>query len=645
MAENSSSSPKPMQSGNQVMEASNTQLQTVAAGTVSNAGIPMPSPSNSISHSPSVDLPQIPMTPSQQQPQMLQQQQQQILQQQQQQQQQSSNSNNNNNCSSNNNNMIAAAMASNFQMQQSLQRSTSMARLSQVQQQQQQQQQFGMTRQQMAAGLYGQMNFGGGGGGGGGIPQQQQPQQQQQNPQQQQMGQMVGSGNLSRSSLIGQTGQLSMLPGQNVMAAAAATAQFNLQSQFLSAPRQKTGLVQGSQLHPGSSHGQPLQGIQAMGMMGPLNLSSQLRANGSLYAQQRMNQAHLRQQVSQQTPLTSNQTLQAQNLQRTSFMNPQLSGLTPNVQSAMIQNTLAQQQWLKQMPTLSSSPNSPSFRLQQQRLLIQQQLASSQQLHQNSMAMNQQQLSQIVQQQQMGHPQMLQQQQQAPPAPTQQQSQPADQQQQQLGQQLLHQQHQSSPHMAAPTCQKSMSLTGSQPDATASGATTPGGSPSQGTEASNQLLGKRKIQDLVSQVDSLGKLDPDVEDLLLEIADDFIDSVTTFTCNLAKHRKSSTLESKDVLLHLEKNLHLTIPGFSSEERKQQSEHPSSDIHKKRLDMICSLMEASRAEISTSANNAKQMVRQGMGDHIGQNPMIRAPSSEQLVSQANASKMLQQMTRF
>ncbi|XP_019164671.1 PREDICTED: transcription initiation factor TFIID subunit 12b-like isoform X2 [Ipomoea nil] len=618
MAENSSSSPKPMQSGNQVMEASNTQLQTVAAAT----GAAMPSPSNSISHSPSVDLPQIPMTPSQQQPQMLQQQQQ----------QQSSNSNNNNNCSSNNNNMMAAAMASNFQMQQSLQRSPSMSRLSQVQQQQQQQ--FGMTRQQMAAGLYGQMNFGGGGVG---VPQQQQqqqqPQQQQQNPQQQQMGQMVGGGNLSRSALIGQTGQLSMLPGQNVMAAA--TAQFNLQSQFLSAPRPKTGLVQ-------SSHGQPLQGIQAMGMMGSLNLSSQLRANGSLYAQQR----HLRQQVSQQTPLTSNQTLQAQNLQRTSFMNSQLSGLTPNVQSAMIQNTLAQQQWLKQMPTLSSSPNSPSFRLQQQRqLLIQQQLASNQQLQQNSMALNQQQLSQIVQQQQMGHPQMQQQQQQAPPAPMQQQSQPADQQQQQPGQQLLHQQQQSSPHMAAPTCQKSMSLTGSQPDATASGATTPGGSSSQGTEASNQLLGKRKIQDLVSQVDSLGKLDPDVEDLLLEMADDFIDSVTTFACNLAKHRKSSTLESKDVLLHLEKNWHLTIPGFSSEERKQQSEHPSSDIHKKRLDMIRSLMEASHAETSTSANNAKQMVRQGMGDHIGQNPMIRAPNSEQLVSQANASKMLQQLTRF
>ncbi|PON96058.1 Transcription initiation factor [Trema orientale] len=425
MAENAggaASSPKPLQPTNPNMDPTTTPASTTVAAvaaiaspvnvtnpmipqnpsSLSNSAMnpPIHSPST-LSQSPQIASPPLPPLPNVSSlTQSQQQQQQQItpavgldyqskthLQQQQQQQAQNVNP------------------MSNYPLQQSLQRSPSMTRMNQIQQQQQSQQgqqQFGVMRQQ--ASLYGQMNFGGS------ASIQQQTQQQQQNQQQQ-----LGAGNLSRSALIGQTGHLPVLSS----AAAAAAVQLNLQNQLLTSPRQKAALGQGSQFHPSNSAGQTLQGIQAMGMMG---LTSQLRANGALasYTQQRLNQSQMRQQLSQQSSLASPQV---QSLPRTSslaFMNSQLSGLAPNGQAALVQN----------------SNKSHSHH-------------------------------------------------------------PSD-----------------------------------------------------------------------AQVDSQGKLDPDVEDLLLEIADDFIDSVTTFACSLAKHRKSSTLESKDLLLHLEKNWDLTVPGF--EEQKYQN---------------------------------------------------------------------------
>jgi len=66
----------------------------------------------------------------------------------------------------------------------------------------------------------------------------------------------------------------------------------------------------------------------------------------------------------------------------------------------------------------------------------------------------------------------------------------------------------------------------------------------------NRILSKRKLQELLSQIDSAERLDPEIEDLLVDIAEDFVENVTTFACQLAKHRKSDTLEVKDMQLHL-----------------------------------------------------------------------------------------------
>ena len=67
--------------------------------------------------------------------------------------------------------------------------------------------------------------------------------------------------------------------------------------------------------------------------------------------------------------------------------------------------------------------------------------------------------------------------------------------------------------------------------------------------------------------------------ILLQIADDFIDNVITSSCQIAKHRKSNILETKDVQFHLERNWNIWIPGFSSDELKPFKKSYSTEAHK------------------------------------------------------------------
>ncbi|KAI7832033.1 transcription initiation factor TFIID subunit 12-like protein [Kickxella alabastrina] len=112
-------------------------------------------------------------------------------------------------------------------------------------------------------------------------------------------------------------------------------------------------------------------------------------------------------------------------------------------------------------------------------------------------------------------------------------------------------------------------------------------------DGGSRILSKRKIQELVSEIDPTERLEPEVEDILCDIADEFIESVTSFACQLAKHRKSDTLEAKDLQLHLERNWNIRIPGFASEEIRSVRKTTVSQSHQEKMSAIVNTKNLSK----------------------------------------------------
>ncbi|KAK4971888.1 Transcription initiation factor TFIID subunit 12 [Elasticomyces elasticus] len=84
----------------------------------------------------------------------------------------------------------------------------------------------------------------------------------------------------------------------------------------------------------------------------------------------------------------------------------------------------------------------------------------------------------------------------------------------------------------------------------------------------DRVLHKKKLDELVKEVTGGGEgegLAPDVEESVLNLADDFIDNVITLACQLAKLRPNQTLDIRDIQLVLERNYNIRIPGYSLDE--------------------------------------------------------------------------------
>ena len=94
-----------------------------------------------------------------------------------------------------------------------------------------------------------------------------------------------------------------------------------------------------------------------------------------------------------------------------------------------------------------------------------------------------------------------------------------------------------------------------------------------------------RLNELVKEVDPSEQLDEEVEDVLLQIADDFIEQTVSQACAFAKHRKANTIDVRDVQLVLERSWNMWIPGFGQQELRPYKRSAQTDSHKQRLAVI------------------------------------------------------------
>ncbi|CAI5758200.1 unnamed protein product [Candida verbasci] len=105
-----------------------------------------------------------------------------------------------------------------------------------------------------------------------------------------------------------------------------------------------------------------------------------------------------------------------------------------------------------------------------------------------------------------------------------------------------------------------------------------------------RVLTKRKLNELINnlsvdQGDTKTTVENDVEELFLDLADEFVREVLEFSCKLAKHRKLDKVDVKDVQLNLERNWNMRIPGYTNDEIKAARKWSSKPEYTEKLKEI------------------------------------------------------------
>ncbi|KAI9653285.1 MAG: Transcription initiation factor TFIID subunit 12 [Alyxoria varia] len=109
--------------------------------------------------------------------------------------------------------------------------------------------------------------------------------------------------------------------------------------------------------------------------------------------------------------------------------------------------------------------------------------------------------------------------------------------------------------------------------------------------ADDRVLDKKKLDELVRQVCGGGEeghgqgLQPEVEESILQLADEFFDNVVASACRIAKLRGGQTLELRDIQLILQRQYNIRIPGYSIDETRVVKKVQPNASHLQKMNAI------------------------------------------------------------
>lgn len=123
---------------------------------------------------------------------------------------------------------------------------------------------------------------------------------------------------------------------------------------------------------------------------------------------------------------------------------------------------------------------------------------------------------------------------------------------------------------------------------------------------------KQKVQDLAKTVDKTMEIPRPVEDVMLHLTDEYVDILSEMSCQLAKHRQSSTIDRKDVQFAYESLFGRSLPGFSSDairlDQARASRRVTTQQRAAKLKLVNDAKAAWRREKDESVKAAEAAVQ-------------------------------------